>query len=247
MSENDGGGTAPANRSPRGGSIVTKEADRRAVVVQLIEAQVEALSDRQDDLGQQCSAVGVEEPIQGAPELVVAEMLHRLGVNAEHSAGKAVNGLLLAVDGLALDDERTQQHAQGAGMGDGATSVREHEARQRLMQPDALDEVVDQGQRAQPLGAQSEACLLRCGRWGLRANVKDPCRVPLHSASSRPARRSAASAPRSPGSSTCARARCTSARRCAAGRLAAAPRTRSPGTARTTNGGTSRAASSCTG
>ena len=78
-------------------------------------------------------------------------------------------------------------------------------------------------------------------------NVKNPCRVPSPSASSKPARRSAASAPRSPRSSTCARARCTSARRCAAGRLAAAPRTRSRGTARTTNGGTSRAASSCTG
>src|SRR6478735_9020503 len=57
-----------------------------------------------------------------------------------------------------------------------------------------------------------------------------PCRVPLPSASSTPARRSAASAPRSPRSSTCARARCTSARRCAVGRLAAAPRTRSRGT-----------------
>src|SRR5450755_2792972 len=125
MPEDDGRRAAPANDSPRGGSIVAEEADRRAVVVKLIEAQIEALSDRQDDLGQQRSAVGVEEPIQGASEPVVAEVLHRLGVvDAEHAAGKPVNGLLLAVDGLALDDERTQQYAQSASVRDGASCIR---------------------------------------------------------------------------------------------------------------------------
>jgi hypothetical protein len=104
MPEDDGGRAAPANGSPRGGSIAAEEADRRAVVVKLVETQIEALSDRQDDLGQ-CSAVGVEESVQGASEPVVAEVLHRLGVDAKHAAGKAVNGFLLAVDGLALDDE----------------------------------------------------------------------------------------------------------------------------------------------
>ena len=255
----DHGGAATADAAPAGGAVAATEADRGGVVVELVEAHAEALPDGQDELGEQCAAVGIEQTIQRAPEPVVAEQRHVALADAEHAVGKTVHRLLLAIDGLALDDDGAQQHAQCAGVGDGATPIRGHEARQRLVQPDALDEVVDQGQRAQSLGAQSEACLLRCGRRALRArhagdrivasnaHVKSPCRVPSHSASSKPARRSPASAPRSPRSSTCARARCTGARRCAAGRLAAAPRTRSRGTARTTNGDTSRAASSCTG
>jgi hypothetical protein len=43
-------------------------------------------------------------------------MLHLIVANSEHAAGEAVHRLLLAVNGLALNDDGTQQHAQGASM-----------------------------------------------------------------------------------------------------------------------------------
>ena len=106
MPVDDGRCCAAADGSASGGSIRSGEADGRAVVVQFVEAKLELLADGQHDLGQQRGAVGVEEPILGASEPVVAELLHRLGVDAEHAAGKAMDGLLLAVNRLALDDER---------------------------------------------------------------------------------------------------------------------------------------------
>ena len=145
MPVSDRRGGASADPAALRGPVAATEADRCGVVVELLEAHAEALPDGQDELGEQRRAVGVEQPIQGAAEPVVAEMAHLQGADAEHAVGEAVHRLLLAVDRFALDDDGAQQHAQGAGVSDGAAPVRRHEARQRLVQSDALDEVVDQG------------------------------------------------------------------------------------------------------
>jgi len=137
--------------------------------VELLEAHPEALPNGQHELSQQRRAIGIEQPIQGAPEPIVAQVLHLLDTDAEHAIGETVHGLVLAVDRLALDDDRAQQHAQRAGMGDAAARVRGDVARQGVVQADALDEVVDQGQRTQTLGVKSEACRLRVGSGGLQA------------------------------------------------------------------------------
>lgn len=126
--------------------------------MKLLETHGKALPDGQHELGQQRRAVRVVEVIQRATEPVVAQVLHVLHAHAEHAAGEAVHGLLLAVDRFALDDDRTQQHAQSAGMRDRAARVRGDVPRQRVVHADAFDEVVDQGQRAQALGVKSEAC-----------------------------------------------------------------------------------------
>ena len=141
----DGRRGTPSDCSPRGGTEAAAKADRGAVVVQLVEAQAEALCDRHDDLGQQRCAVGIEESIQSAPEPVIAEALHLLGIDAEHAAGKPMHGLVLAVDGFALDDERAQQHAQSASMRDGAPGIGGDMPAQQVFQADALDEVIDKG------------------------------------------------------------------------------------------------------
>ena len=162
-------GGSPADLAPARAAIAATEADRRGVVVELVETHTEALPDGQDEFGEQRSTVGIEQVVQGPSEAVVAQVPHLLGADAEHAVGEAVHRLLLAVDGLTLDDDGAQQHAQCAGVTDGATPVRGHEARQRLGQPDALDEVIDQGQRAQALGVKSEARPLHGGSGGLRA------------------------------------------------------------------------------
>ena len=100
--------------------------------MELVEANPEALPGGQDQLGEQRGAIGVEQPVQGSTEAVIAQVLHLLGADAEHAVGKAVHGLLLAVDRLALDDDRSQQHAQRAGMTHGATRVRGDVARQSM-------------------------------------------------------------------------------------------------------------------
>jgi hypothetical protein len=135
--------------------------------VELVEANPEPLPGGQHQLGEQRSAIGVEQPVQGPTKAVIAQMRHLLGADAEHAVGKAVHGLLLTVDRFALDDDRSQQHAQRAGVADGATRVRCDVAREYVVQAQALDEVVDERQRAQALGVKREASPLRSGGRGL--------------------------------------------------------------------------------
>jgi hypothetical protein len=84
-------------------------------------------------------------------------MPHLFLANSEHATGEAVHSLLLAVNGLALDDDGTQQHPQGARMGNCAALVRGDVPIERVLQTDALDEMIDQRQRAQSLALQGEA------------------------------------------------------------------------------------------
>jgi hypothetical protein len=158
---------APADPAAGGCAVAAAEADRGGVVVELLEPHPEALPDGQHELGQQRRAVRIVKAVQGATEPVVAQVLHVLRADAEHATGEAVHRLLLTVDRLALDDDRAQQHAQCAGVRDRAARVRGDVTRQRVVHADALDEVVDQGQRAQALGVKSEACPTRVGGGGL--------------------------------------------------------------------------------
>jgi hypothetical protein len=114
--------------------------------VQPIEGHAEALTDRDRHLGQQRAAVGIEEPVQGASDAVVAQAQHLLGVDAKHPCGEAVDGLVLAVYRLTLHQDRTQQHAKGLGMGDGAAPLGGGNVLvEQDVQPHALEEVIDQG------------------------------------------------------------------------------------------------------
>src|SRR5215831_10968527 len=63
-----------ANLPARRRSVASVEANRGTVVVKLIEVDAKALADRHHDLGEQCSAVGVEQPIQSTSDPIVAEM-----------------------------------------------------------------------------------------------------------------------------------------------------------------------------
>ena len=96
---------ALADRATRGGAVPAAKTHRRAVVVELVELHAEALAHGQGHLGEQRRAVGIEQVVQGAAQPVVAQVLHVMGADAEHRAGKAVHCLLLAVDGLALHDQ----------------------------------------------------------------------------------------------------------------------------------------------
>ena len=142
----DGRGLALAHAAATGGAVLAAQRDRGRVVVQLLQAHAEALSHRQYDLGEQRGAVGVEQPIERAPDAVVAQAIGLRGIDAEQPSGKAGRALLLAVDRLALDDDRAQQHAKCLRVGDGAAAVGGGDVLlEQLEQTHARQEMVDQG------------------------------------------------------------------------------------------------------
>lgn len=59
------------------------------VGVELVEVHAGALSDGQDEFGEQCGAVGIEQAVQGAPEPVVTEQHELAGADVEHAVDKA--------------------------------------------------------------------------------------------------------------------------------------------------------------
>ena len=91
-------------------------AAQRGVVVELLEAHPEALPDGDHDVGQQGGAIGVEEPVEGSADAIVAEVLEFTLFEPEEPAGKPLHHLRLAVDGLPLDDDRAEQNAQRLGV-----------------------------------------------------------------------------------------------------------------------------------
>jgi hypothetical protein len=114
--------------------------------VQLLHPHAKSLPQHQRHLGQQRATVGVEQPIQCPADAVVAEALRLRGIDAEQAPGETAGGLLLAVDRFALHDDRAQQRAQCLRVRHRAAAVGGgHMALEQLEQPQALQEVVDQG------------------------------------------------------------------------------------------------------
>lgn len=114
--------------------------------MQLLHPNAETLRHAQYDLGEQRGTVGVEQPIERAPNAVVAQPLGLCGIDAEEPRRKAGRALLLSVDRLALDDDRAQQHAQRLRVGDGAAAVGGGDVLlEQLEQTHAQQEMVDQG------------------------------------------------------------------------------------------------------
>jgi hypothetical protein len=104
-------------------SVLTAKADCRRVVVQLLELHPEALADREHDGGEQRAAVGIIEPIERSAEPIIAQMPEVLLCQAVHGRGESVHGLDLAVDRLALDHDRAQQHSKRRGVRHSAASI----------------------------------------------------------------------------------------------------------------------------
>ena len=125
--------------------------------MQFLELHGEALTDREHDGGEQRTLVGIVEPIEGSAEPIIAQVPEVLLCQAVQGRSETVHGLDLAVDGLALDHDRAQQHPKGRGVRHGAPSIgRRYVLIQQLDQPEPPDEVIDEGKRPQPLRDQSE-------------------------------------------------------------------------------------------
>lgn len=114
--------------------------------MQLLAAQGEALPDGHHHFGQQRRSVGVEEPIERPADAVIADVGHLVTGDAEAAGGELMHRLALAVDRLALDDERAQQHPQGGGVRqDGAPIGGGNVLGEQRREAQPLEEVIDQG------------------------------------------------------------------------------------------------------
>jgi hypothetical protein len=110
------------------------------------EAHGELLADREHHFGEQRRSVGVEEPIQGPADPIVAKLPHLSGREPKQGVGEADGGLLLAVDRFALDDDRAQEHPERLGVRHRAAPIARGDVSvEERLEADALEEVVDEG------------------------------------------------------------------------------------------------------
>ena len=114
--------------------------------MQLVKAHAEAPAHGQCDGGEQAGAIGIEQVIQGTPEAIVAERSQRGSLESERTGLEAVDAFVLAVDGLALDQQAAQQYAQRAGVGEGyALAGGGDELLEQFVQSEAVQKVIDEG------------------------------------------------------------------------------------------------------
>lgn len=84
--------------------------------------------------------------IQRSSQPVIADVIQLLGAQPIQFGGKAVYGLLLAGDRLALHDDRAQRDSECPCVRDPATSIGgRHVLLEQRLKSDALNEVIDEG------------------------------------------------------------------------------------------------------
>ena len=134
--------------------------------MQLIHPHRETPRGHHHDVGQQRSAIGHEQLIECAPQLIVFEVLHLPGADAEQPRSKPLQNILMPIDRLTLHDNRADQNAQPFRVRQSAPPVLSgHETFERLLKAELLHEVVDQRQRPEPFTDQIE-------RWRKRRSFR---------------------------------------------------------------------------
>ena len=130
--------------------------------MQLREVDREGLADGDDQLGQERASIGVEQLIERPPEPVIADLNRLLGREPEEHPGKAVHRLLLAVDRLALDQDRAHQHAERLGMRDRVAPINGWDVSlEQRIKAQSVQEVVDERQRSDAFSRECEPRIMR--------------------------------------------------------------------------------------
>jgi hypothetical protein len=111
------------DRVSAGAAVLPAEAHRSRVIMQLGQAHGELLPHREHHLSEQRCAIGVKQPIERTSDAVIAKVAHLRSRQPKELRSKAHRGLLLAVDGFALNDDRAQQHPQGLRVRHGAAPI----------------------------------------------------------------------------------------------------------------------------
>jgi hypothetical protein len=112
VTEGDRRSRLAAPSLPVGQAIVAGEGDGGGVVVQLGAVDLKGADRPEHHLGQQAGPIGVEEPVQAAPDPVVVEQFDPAVL--ETQKGRVITGGPLAqgVDRLVVDDQVANHHPQ---------------------------------------------------------------------------------------------------------------------------------------
>jgi hypothetical protein len=158
----DRGGPPAPNVPALRGAVLTAESDRRRVVVELIETKRPTLADRDHHIRQQGRTIGIEEPVQRATELVVADSVRLFSDETIHRRRKGAHRFLLPIDGLTLHDDRAQEHPEGFGVRESDPPVLSRDMLlEDLLESHPLQKSIHQRQRAEAFGAEFEMAPLR--------------------------------------------------------------------------------------
>lgn len=127
---------------------------------ELVEGEGEELSGRDNDLGEEATPVGVEEPIQRPADGVVGQPFGLLPPKPEALGREGVHHLCQPVDGLPLREDGSQKDPEPLGVGQAAAGILgRDEVVQKIEEPQAVYEVIDQGEGSKALVLQLEARL----------------------------------------------------------------------------------------
>ena len=149
---------AVAGRRPGRGGVVAREGDRRRVVVQLVQRDLERPNRPDHDAGQEARAVRAEQLVQRAAHLVIAQP--RPGPGRQPQQGGVGSGRPLALgrERLALiEDQVAQEDAQDLGWRDPHARVaRGHGLLEQRLDVQLLEKGIDQREAADPPRVQTK-------------------------------------------------------------------------------------------
>ena len=125
--------------------------------MKLVEGHVELLDDSDDDAGKKRCAIGIEQPVEGAPEGIVRESRDLLRRQAEALGSEAADHLVLAVDRLTLHQDGAKESTKRFAIGNADTAVPgRYEVIEAVVEIEAADEAVDEWERTGPFPVDVE-------------------------------------------------------------------------------------------
>ncbi len=123
--------------------------------MELLQFHFELPHRAHDDFGEQRSAVGIEQPIEGSTDAVVVEQRHFVRRQAELRRIEGSSPFLQSVDRSAcLQDVAQEESERFGGRQAQAAIVVGDIARQHVVQPEAIHEPIDHWELSERVRAQ---------------------------------------------------------------------------------------------
>jgi len=158
-------GRLPATDGPPLGlGILTEQTDRGGIVVEFLQGHLELADGIDHASGEEAAPIGVEEAIERPPDLIIGDILQRALRNPECGRGKSFDDLLLSVDRLPFDEDRSKEYSQSLRIRKLCPSIIGWNIFFKdLIEAEAIEESVDDGKRAEPFESNVEAAFVRHG------------------------------------------------------------------------------------
>lgn len=149
----NGQGPLAAQRATPRPPVLARQRDGRRVVMQLGQVHAEGRHRAHDHLREERRPVGVEQPIEGAPDLIIGERGHLGRPQPEQRRHGARGPLRLGVERHAPQQEVAHEDAQGRGRGEPLAPVARRDVLgQEVAEPQPREDVIDERQRVDAAG-----------------------------------------------------------------------------------------------